>query len=145
MIGYVFGFVTLCLSAVLMFQGMIAKSADSLAMRGIKFAVGQFVPFVGGAVNEALSTIMGGIGKIRTATGVFGAVIVCLIAAMPVIRVLLHKMFLELVSVCAGILGLPSENKLMGDVSGFLGYTAAVMAISSVFFVLSLSMMASIG
>ncbi len=145
MISYVFGFITLCLSAVLMFQGMIAKSADSLAMRGIKFAVGQFIPFVGGAVNEALSTIIGGIGTIRAATGVVAAVAVLLIAAVPLIKILLQKMFLELVAVCAGILGLSGENRLMGEVASFLGYTAAVVAISGVFFILSISMMASLG
>ena len=145
MIGYVFGFVTLCLSAVLMFQSMIAKSTDSLAMRGIKFAVGQFIPFVGGAVNEALSTILGGIGTIKAATGVVAAVIVCLIAAVPLVKILLQKMFLELTAVCAGILGLSGENRLMGEVASFLGYTAAVVAISGVFFLLSVSMMASLG
>jgi len=61
-----------------------------------------------------------------------------------VIRILLHKMFLELISVCAGLLGLPSEGRLMGDVASYLGYTAAVMAISAVFFILSLSMMAAV-
>ena len=143
-IGYVFGFITSSLSAVLMFQRIIAKSTDSLAMRGIKFAVGQFVPFVGGAVNEALSTVMGGIGTIKAATGVVAAVIVCLIAAVPVIRMLLHKMFLEFVSVCAGLLGLSGEGRLMGDVASYLGYMAAVMAISAVFFILSVSMMAAV-
>lgn len=143
-IGYVFGFITSSLSAVLMFQKIVAKSTDSLAMRGIKFAVGQFVPFVGGAVNEALSTVMGGIGTIKAATGVAAAVIVCLIAAVPVVRMLLHKMFLEFVSVCAGLLGLSGEGRLMGDVASYLGYMAAVMAISAVFFILSLSMMAAV-
>ena len=143
-ISYVLGFITSSLSAVLMFQRLIAKSTDSLAMRGIRFAVGQFVPFVGGAVNEALSTVMGGIGTIKAATGVAAAVVVCLIAAVPVIRMILHKMFLEWVSVCAGILGLSGEGRLMGDVASYVGYMAAVMAISAVFFVLSLSMMATV-
>ncbi len=143
-ISYIFGFITLCLSAVLMFQGMIAKSADSLAMRGIKFAIGNFVPFVGGAVNEALSTVAGGLGTIKAATGVTGAVIVIVLMAVPVIRILLHKMFLELLSCIGGLLGLGNETRLMGEMASFLGYTTAIMAITAVFFVLSLSMMASI-
>ena len=144
LISYVFGFVTASLSAVLMFQRIIAKSTDSLAMRGIKFAVGQFVPFVGGAVNEALSTVLGGIGTIKAATGVTGAVIVCLIAAVPVIRMLLQKTFVEWLSVFAGILGLSGEGKLMSEISSYLGYVSAIMAISAVFFILSLSMMATV-
>lgn len=144
-IGYIFGFVTLCLSAVLAFQGIISKSADNLAIKGIKFAVGSFIPVVGSAVNEALSTIAGGIGTIKAATGVVGAVAVCLLAALPIIQILMHKLFLELLSVCSGILGLSSEGKLISDIASFLGYTAAVMAISSVFFILSLSLMAASG
>ena len=133
------------LSAVLAFQGIISKSADSLAIKGIKFAVGSFIPIVGSAVNEALSTIAGGIGAIKAATGVVGAVAVCLLAALPIIKLLLHKLFLELLSVCSGILGLGPEGKLISEMASFLGYTAAVMAISSVFFVLSLSLMAASG
>lgn len=144
-IGYIFGFVALCLSAVLAFQGIISKSADSLALKGIKFAVGSFIPIVGSAVNEALSTIAGGIGTIKAATGVVGAVSVCLLAALPIIQLLMHKLFLELLSVCSGILGLGPEGKLISEMASFLGYTAAVMAISSVFFILSLSVMAVSG
>lgn len=144
-ITYIFGFVALCLSAVLAFQGIISKSADSLALKGIKFAVGSFIPVVGSAVNEALSTIAGGVGTIKAATGVIGAVTVCLLAALPVIRLLMHKLFLELLSVCSGILGLGPEGKLISEIASFLGYTAAVMSISAVFFVLSLSIMAAIG
>ncbi len=143
-ISYIFGTVTLCLSAVLMFQSILGKSADSLALRGIKFAIGNFVPFVGGAVNEALSTVVGGLGTIKAATGVTGAVIVLLLAAVPVVRILLHKFFLELLSCIGGLLGLSGETKLMGEIASFLGYTAAIMAISAVFFILSLSMMASV-
>ena len=51
---------------------------------------------------------------------------------------------LEWISICAGILGLGGEGKLMGEMASFLGYTAAVMAISAVFFILSLSLMASV-
>ena len=72
-----------------------------------------------------------------------GAVIVCLITAVPVIRILVHKMFLELLSFIANLLSLHHEMRLMTEISSFLGYTGAIMAISSVFFLLSLSMMAS--
>ena len=144
-VSYVFGFVTLCLSAVLTFQSIITRSADSLAMRGIKFAVGSFVPFVGGAVNEALSTVMGGVGLIKASAGIVGAVSVCVLAALPVIQILLQKMFLELLVICASLLKLDGESRLLSEMASFFGYMAAIMAISAVFFILALSMMAKTG
>ncbi len=144
-VSYVFGFVTLCLSAVLTFQGIITRSADSLAMRGIKFAVGSFVPFVGGAVNEALSTVMGGVGLIKASTGVVGAVSVCLLAALPIVQILFQKMFLELLVICASLLRLDGESRLIAEMASFFGYMAALMAISAVFFILALSIMAKAG
>jgi stage III sporulation protein AE len=115
-----------------------------LALRGIRFAIGSFVPFVGGAVNEALSTVVGGLGSIRTATGAVGAVVVCILAAVPVIRILLHKMLLEFLSFCAGLLGLTGEMRLASEIASFFGYAAALMAITAVFFTLALSMMATV-
>lgn len=140
----VFGAVTLCLSAVLAFQGIIGKSADSVAVKGIKFAVGSFVPIVGGAVNEALATVAGGVGAIKAVTGVVGAVAVVLIAALPMARILIYKLFLELLGAVSGILGMQTEGKLIAETSSFLGYGAAMMAISAVFFILTLSVMAAI-
>ncbi len=143
-ISYVMGFVTLCLSAVVAFQGILAKSADSLALKAVKFAVGAFVPLVGSAVNEAISTVAGGLGALKAATGIVGAVTVALIAAAPLCAILAHKLFLEVLGVCAGVLGLSSEGKLIGEISSFFGYVAAILAISAVFFILTLSLMASV-
>lgn len=143
LITYVFGFVTFCLSAVLTFQGIVTKSADSLAIKGVKFAVGSFIPLVGNAVNEALSTIAGGIGAIKAATGVVCAVSVLLLSALPIVKILMHKLFLELSGVAASVLGLDSESKLITEMASFLGYLAAAMTISAVFLILSLSLMAA--
>ena len=114
-------------------------------IRTQEYATAEAFVEAGVACLQPLIEHVGGIATIKAATGVVGAVSVCLLAALPVVQILVHKLFLELASVCAGVLGLNSEGKLVTDIASFLGYTAAVMAISAVFFVLALSMMAAAG
>ena len=128
---------------MILFVFVVSPCADSIAYVFGKF-LRKYFPKKITPVLSPNKTVIGGIGTIKAATGVAGAVIVCLIAAVPVIRMLLQKTFVEWLSVFAGILGLSGEGKLMSEIGSYLGYVSAIMAISAVFFILSLSMMATV-
>lgn len=132
----------IALSAVMIFQRVITKSADSAALRGIKFSVGTLIPFVGNAIGEALTTVTGGVGMIRSAVGISGAVVLCAMAIIPVASLLINKLFLDLASGAAGMLGLSKEKNFISGMSGVVGFLCAITAFIGVFFILSVSLIA---
>ena len=143
-VTYLLSFIMLLLSLTLAFQSVITKSADSLALKGVKFAVGSFIPIVGGAINEALTAITGSIGTIRSAVGIAGAAAVLFMTVSPIIYILLNKALLELSASFAVMLGLERESRFLSDTAGIAGFFVSLSAVTGVFFIFSLSVLAGI-
>lgn len=139
---YIFVLSGIVLSAVLMFQKIITKSVDSASLRGLKFAA-SFVPFVGSSIGEAMATLSGGIGVIRSTFGVSVAVIICAITVVPLLNLLLNKIFIDLSCGISSMLGLGKESGFLSEMSGVVGYLAAVVAFVGTFFTLAVSIIAA--
>ena len=139
---YIFVISGIVLSAVLMFQKIITKSIDSASLRGLKFAA-SFVPFVGSSIGEAMATLSGGIGVIRSTFGISVAVIICAITLIPLMNLLLNKFFIDLSSGISSMLGLGKESAFLSEMSGVVGYLAAIVAFVGTFFTLALSIIAA--
>ena len=139
---YIFVISGIVLSAVLMFQKIITKSIDSASLRGLKFAA-SFVPFVGSSIGEAMATLSGGIGVIRSTYGISVAVIVCAITLIPLMGLLLNKFFIDLSGGISSMLGLGKESGFLSEMSGVVGYLAAIVAFVGTFFTLAISIIAA--
>ncbi|MBQ0009963.1 MAG: hypothetical protein KBS76_02535 [Ruminococcus sp.] len=138
-------FVSLLLTIVLAIQSVVAKSADELALKGVKFAVGGLVPIVGSAIGDALATITGGLNVVRSVTGMAGAVAVVIVMLFPILYLAVNRLFLELSSVAAGILMLDKESKFLQQMSGIVGFLMGASALVTAFFTVTLAVMACIG
>lgn len=75
-----------------LFSGMLAISRfaalsfDSLAARGIKFAVSATVPVVGGSLAEAMSSVAGSAMLLKNAVGIAGVLMIFAIFSVPLIK-----------------------------------------------------------
>lgn len=63
-------------------QTSIAVNADGVAIKTAKFVSGSFIPIIGNALGEALSSVVGGLNLIKSAVGGFG-ILVCLSLLIP--------------------------------------------------------------
>jgi stage III sporulation protein AE len=130
---------TLCLSA----QNLIASRADSLAMRSGRYAIGQMIPIVGGALAGSLDTLAAGVGLLRGLAGMSG-VLLLLICCIPVlVRMLLLRALFDLGSGVAHLLGCASESAVLGEASSLFGYMAAAVAMCSAVFIIAVGAFAS--
>lgn len=60
-------------TTVMAHQTALAKSADSVALRSLKFASGNMIPVIGGALGEAADGYLAGVSLIRSASGTLAA------------------------------------------------------------------------
>lgn len=137
----ILGLLTFLLSLALSAQSVITSRADTLGMKGIKYAVGQMLPVVGGAVAGTLGSVADGISALRGVCGVSGIILLVLLLLPALIKLLLGRFSLSLVSTVASILGCDGEAKLLTEMASLYGYLAAAVAICSVLFVLALSLL----
>lgn len=73
-------------------QNSIAVFSDSVSLRTAKFLSSSFIPIVGGALGDALSSVLSCLLLIKSTVGGFG-IIVCIITLLPPIFMVVFFMF----------------------------------------------------
>lgn len=132
----------LVLSFVLGVQQTLAKGADTLALRTMRFAAGSFLPVVGGSIGESLRTVAGSVTYLRATVGM-GGILVLFFAFLPMfLSVLFTRITFLLGGAMAGMLSLPREERLLGEFASVFGYFLAVIAALFVMIFFSLTLMA---
>lgn len=98
---WVLGLLVTVFTGLLSLQSFVSTSADTVALRAMKFTVSNSVPIVGGAVSDALATVRGSLGLLRSSTGTFGIIAGLMLIVPSLISVFCHKIALQLAaSVC---------------------------------------------
>ena len=73
-------------------QNSIAVSTDSIGLKTAKFLSSSFIPIVGGALGDALSSVLSCLLLIKSAVGGFG-IIVCIVTLLPPILMVIFFIF----------------------------------------------------
>lgn len=74
-------------SGILALYGIGTGSFNALASRGIKFAVGNLVPVVGGLLSDSAEAVLSGARLMKNAVGTAGMLTVIAMTAAPVIKI----------------------------------------------------------
>lgn len=133
-----FSFFILLYSFVYGIQTSLARSADSLGLRTVKFALGSFIPLVGGVVSEAFSAVREGLYYVRAMTGI-GGIVVLIFLLMPTgISLFLMKLSFQVSHMAAEILGCRKSAKWLSDASSILQILTAMVWLSTIFFLFAM-------
>lgn len=130
---------TLCLSA----QNLIAGRADSVAMRSGRYALGQMIPVVGGALSGSLDTLAAGVGLLRGVSGISGIFLLLLLCLPMLAKVLILRAVFDATGSMAHVLGCVTESALLSEAAGLLGYMAAAVAMCTAVFIIALGAFAA--
>jgi len=139
------GFIMLILTASLATQGILASKADSLAMRGAKFAVSGFIPVTGGSLASTLGTLAASIEMIRGSVGVIGITVLFLMLIPVIVELILMRFVCEMSAFMAGMLSCSGEQRLLSDIGGLFGYLEGIAVMASVVFVIAFAVFAATG
>lgn len=115
-------------------QSLIARSADSVGIKTVKFAVGSFIPIAGGVLSEAVSTVYGGLSYLGTVAGVFSVIAIVAVCLPPFLYACLSKFALFVLSSFATVIGCESEGRLLKRLSGVMNSFIALSASVAVIF-----------
>ena len=138
-LNWIFIFVMTILTAVLLFQNILASSADNVAARTVKFTVSSFVPVVGGMIGEVSKTIIGSIQIVKSITGIFGVLVIIITLLPPLITVILNKLMLKISGAFALILGMDKHADFLKEMNSLLDITVALMVSASLVFIFDIT------
>lgn len=139
------GTITFLLSTLLGCQSVLSARADSLRMKGIKYAVGNLLPVAGSAVSGSLGSVAAGVDLLRSICGVCGVLLLGLLLLPVLVELLLFRAVIRLASVAASSLDCAADTRLLDDVAELYGYMAGAVSLCSVFFILTLCVLIACG
>jgi stage III sporulation protein AE len=135
-------FLMMLLLAMLGAQTTLGARSDTLAMRGVKFAVGNLIPVVGGSVSELLRSVSAGVGYLRGTVGICGILLILLYLLPTLTELFLLRLTWQLAASFADLLGCDGEKKLLDEFASVLGFLLSAAAICSSVLLLAFSLLA---
>lgn len=130
---------------ILSMTGFSARNVDNLGLKTLKYAVGNFVPIVGGFLSESVSTVLTSISVLKNAIGIAGVITVILICAVPMIKMIVMIFIYKLT---AGIIEPLTDARITNMISEgaeTITFLFSVCAIVTVMFVLGITILISVG
>ncbi len=124
------------LTAIMTYQSVLAQSADTVLLRSIKFASGNMIPVVGGALSETAGSYLSSLSLLRSSAGTLSAVALLLFVLPPILRLLFLRFGLLFISAIAGVLGCPEEGLLIREAAALLDLALGTVAILSALFLI---------
>lgn len=122
-------------------QSGISASADSISLRAARFAVSTGVPFVGGAVSDALSTVKTSIELLKSGVGSFGIIIGCCVLFPVLIDVLCYRFLLFVTGVISDIFDIDDIGRMVRCGENVLSIVISIIVCFFVFLIVSTALM----
>ncbi|WP_297721634.1 stage III sporulation protein AE [Intestinimonas sp.] len=120
-------------------SGVVAGTADAMAVKAARFTVSSMVPVVGGILSDAAETVLAGAGVLKNAVGIFGMLTVLSISLVPFLQLAIHYLTYKLTGALAAtvadgrVAGLIDQiGSAFGLVLGMTGASALLLLVSMV-------------
>lgn len=88
---WVLSLVSTIFIGILSAQTAVNRAADGVGVKAARFMIGSFVPTLGGALSESLTTLIGSIKLLKTSAVIFAAVIICFTVLPITIEILIWR------------------------------------------------------
>jgi len=134
------GFVSL-----LSFQSVVSSAGDNILAKTSKFMIGNFIPFVGGALSDAVTSVYGYMGLIKNGVGIFGVIVIILTFAPLLIQLSLTFIFTYISEIISDVLSIKEISVLLKAVNSTVTITIAIIMSVLVVTVMSFSLLLVIG
>lgn len=136
---YSISFVMVIFTGVLSITRFAAASFDSLAARGLKFAVSSAVPVVGGSIADAMNSVAGGSILMKNSVGAAGAALLVAVALLPVVKIGALSLVFRLGGALMGTLGGDRIGDAVCKMAGCLEMLVASVASVAVMMVIAVA------
>ncbi|MDR0138418.1 stage III sporulation protein AE [Metabacillus idriensis] len=143
-IGLLGTFLTVFLG-VISVQGATAAVSDGMAIRTAKFVTGNFIPVLGRMFTDATDTVISASVLLKNTVGIIGVAILLFIAAFPAIKVLTLAFIYKFTAALLQPLGGGPIIKCLDIISKSVIYIFAALAIVSLMFFLSITVIIAAG
>lgn len=134
-------FFMMLLGILLAARTVLAARSDSVGMRGMRFAIGNIVPVVGGTVADMSGAVAASVEYLRGTVGVILLILLGFLLIPTIIRLFLTRAAFSLSSAVAGLIDCSAEGKLLAGIAELYGYLIGIACLCSSVAVVALSIL----
>lgn len=130
---------------VLTVRGALVPLVDGVGLKTAKFLAGKFIPVIGGVFSGAVEVIAGGSVLIRSAVGVFGLIVVTVLAAFPLVKLGAILVIFRVISALVEPITDLRIVKALDQIGDSLALVFAAVGVTAVMFFLTITIITSVG
>ena len=132
-------------SVVVALKVETAANFDTLAGKSIKYAVGSFMPVVGGALSDSLETVITSAKTVAGALGIAGIIGIGYICVVPLVNVCCVSVCFKIASAIASVSTEKRVSSAICEMGESIGKVAILLLSVAVMFIISLAMLIHLG
>ena len=137
---FLISFISSMFITMLSLKGMLSASADTVAVRGIRFMIGNLIPVVGGAISDAYSSISGTLILVKNTAAVFGIVAVAFLNLPVLIECVCWVLSFACVSTVSELFSQNKTASLIRSVSSCVVMMTVMLLFIIIVFILSIGL-----
>lgn len=126
-------------TTILSAQNILGHSFDSVAVKGTKFAIANFIPVVGGALADGVEKVGASLILIKNATGIAGIAGVIVIALVPIIKIYSVSLMLYILSAISQTIAGDKIADVLDNVGSTVSLLGSIVVSMSFIFVISVA------
>ena len=142
---WVLGFLAVIFTGLLGIQSLVSGNADSVAMKAVRFTVSGGVPFIGGAVSDALGVVNGSVNVLKSTTGAFGIVAIAAVCLPTLLSVIGFRIAVSLAASVSALFGADRLSSLLKSGENVLSIILAMVVCFALIMLVSVALMIRIG
>ncbi len=131
-----FGISTAAIGGLFSLQTSVSAARDGATVRALRYAVGNSVPVVGGAVSGTLSTLVGGLGYAMSVVGGGGVAVILSLSLSPLLKLLLYRLAFFTVGIFLDCFPASEGSRCIGAIAGGLDALIAVFSLCTAVYLL---------
>lgn len=132
-------------TGLLAIHGVASSVGDAVTIRTAKFMTGAFLPVVGGMLTDAVETVAGATLILKSTVHIAGVLILFFMVAFPLLKILALVFIYKLAAALIQPLGETNLCDSLNTLGNCLALVFAAVAIVSVMFYLSITIIAGAG
>ncbi len=130
------------ISVILAFQTVVAHSSDTLAMRGVRYAISHSVPIIGGLVSDSARTLATGFSLMKNSIGFIGIAVIIVISLYPLAGLIASKYSLQLAAAFSSMVSEDKGSVFLDESVKMINFLIAVIILLDVAFIFCVSVFA---
>lgn len=142
---WILGFIMTVFVAFVTIRSSTSATLDQVTLKSAKFAVDNFIPFVGKALSDAITTVAGYSLILKDAVSIVGLVIMLFICVFPLIKIIIISLIYKFVgAVMEPVVDKKVVECLTAAGNSFTIVFACVLSVAIMFFIM-ITIIASTG